>query len=240
MASGSVVAAGGSGAMFDGIARRYDLLNRVMSLGLDRGWRRRTARALALAPGDRVLDLATGTADLAIAVARRWPQTAVVGVDPSAAMLARGAAKVARAGLADRVQLERGDALALSFADRSFAAVTIAFGLRNLPDRRRALAEMARVTRPGGRVAVLELSEPRRGLLAAPARLYIHRIVPLLGALLSGAAAYRYLQESIAAFPPPEEVVDMLRAAGLEAAPPRRLGFGACQLFIGQVPRRSS
>ncbi|HTM21424.1 MAG TPA: bifunctional demethylmenaquinone methyltransferase/2-methoxy-6-polyprenyl-1,4-benzoquinol methylase UbiE [Kofleriaceae bacterium] len=229
----------GSGEMFDGIAHRYDLLNRIMSLGMDRGWRRRTVRALALQPGDRVLDLATGTADLAIAVARRWRGVDVVGVDPSTAMLAHGQAKVDRAGLAERIRLERGDAQALPFADGTFTAVTIAFGLRNIPDRARALAEMARVTRPGGRVAVLELGEPRRGLLAAPARFYVHHVVPRLGALLSGAAAYRHLQRSMAAFPPPDQVLAMLRAAGLEPARPRRFGFGACHLFLGHVGRWS-
>jgi len=227
----------GSGAMFDRIARRYDLLNRILSLGMDRGWRRRTAGALALSPGDRVLDLATGTADLAIAVARRWPGVEVVGVDPSAEMRARGQAKVDRLGLADRIRLSDGDALALDFADASFAAVTIGFGLRNLTDRAGGLAEMARVTRPGGRVAVLELGEPRRGLLSAPARFYVHHLVPRIGALLSGAAAYRHLQRSIEAFPPPAELVAMMEAAGLVAAPPRRLGLGACHLFIGEVPR---
>ena len=228
----------GSGDMFDGIARRYDLLNRIISLGLDRGWRRKTARALELRPGDVVLDLATGTADLAIAVARTWRDVDVVGVDPSAAMLERGQAKIDRAGLGTRIRLERGDAMALPFADRSFAGVTIAFGLRNIPDRAGALAEMARVTRPGGRIAVLELGEPRRGLLSAPARFYIHRVVPRIGAMLSGKDAYRYLERSVAAFPPPAEVADLMRGAGLEPAPPRRLGFGACHLFVGT--RRSS
>lgn len=226
----------GSGEMFDGIAPRYDLLNRVISMGMDRGWRRRTAAALGLQAGDRVLDLATGTGDLAIAVARRWRSVEVIGVDPSPGMLELGAAKVARARLSGRIHLERGDAMALRFEDDHFAAVTIAFGLRNLPDRARGLAEMARVTRPGGRVAVLELNEPRGGWLAAPARFYVHRVVPRIGAMLSGAAAYRYLSTSVGAFPPPDEVTDMMRAAGLEPAAPRRLGFGACHLFVGAVP----
>ncbi|HLU66954.1 MAG TPA: ubiquinone/menaquinone biosynthesis methyltransferase, partial [Kofleriaceae bacterium] len=209
----------GSGAMFDRIARRYDLLNRVLSLGLDRAWRRRTAAALELGAAPRVLDLATGTGDLALAILRRHPDATVVGIDPSAAMLAIARDKIARRGLARSVELQVGIAEQLPLADASVDAVTIAFGLRNVPDRERALREMARVTRPGGRVAVLELGEPRGRVLGPLARFHIHRVVPRLGALLSGAREYRYLERSIAAFPPPEEVAAMMVRAGLEPPP---------------------
>jgi len=229
----------GSGAMFDQIAPRYDLLNRLMSFGADGRWRRRTVRALAL--GDeptRVLDLATGTGDLALAIARRHPQATVVGTDPSPGMLEVGRRKAARRGLADRVELHEGDAQAIDAPDASFDGVTIAFGIRNVPDRARALAEMARVVRPGGRVCVLELSEPRRGLIAPFARLHVHHIVPRLGAWLSGAREYRYLQRSIEAFPPPAEFAAMMEAAGLEIVEVRAMSFGACQLFV--AARRAS
>lgn len=224
----------GSGAMFDRIARRYDLLNRVLSLGLDRRWRRKAAAALELGAGARVLDLACGTGDLALAILERHPDAAVIGVDPSRAMLDIAHEKAARRGR--QLALEVGIAEELPFADGAFDGVSIAFGLRNVPDRERALGEMARVTRPGGRVVVLELGEPRGRLLGPIARFHIHRVVPRLGALLSGAREYRYLERSIAAFPPPEEVTRMMERAGLAPRDPRPLAFGACHLFAAEKP----
>jgi demethylmenaquinone methyltransferase / 2-methoxy-6-polyprenyl-1,4-benzoquinol methylase len=229
----------GSGAMFDGIAARYDLLNRVLSLGIDQSWRRATARSLALPPNARVLDLATGTADLALQVAREAPDARIVGVDPSEGMLAVGRHKVERAGLAERIQLELGDAQSLPFPAASFDGVCIAFGIRNVPDRPRALAEMARVTRPGGRIAILELAEPEGGLLAPLTRFHVHTVVPTLGALLSGAHEYRYLQRSIAKFPPRAEFVELLAQAGIEPLEVRPLTFGVCNLYVG-TPRALS
>jgi demethylmenaquinone methyltransferase/2-methoxy-6-polyprenyl-1,4-benzoquinol methylase len=237
---GALVPRPGSGAMFDGIARRYDLLNRLMSFGLDRLWRRKLVRALALAAGARVLDLATGTADVAITIARTHSDCRVVGVDPSTGMLEVGGQKIAEGGLDARVTLQVGDAQALEFADQTFDGVCIAFGIRNVPDRARALAEMARVTRPGGRVAILELSEPRRGLLAPLARFHIRRMVPRLGALLSGSREYSYLQSSIAAFPPPETFADMMRAAGLDVLAVTPLSLGVCHLYVGTPHERAS
>jgi demethylmenaquinone methyltransferase / 2-methoxy-6-polyprenyl-1,4-benzoquinol methylase len=234
-ASNGPGARGGSGEMFDAIAERYDLLNRVMSLGVDQGWRRKTVAALALSDGERVLDLATGTADLAIQVARRHPAVQVTGVDPSTGMLAVGGRKVVAAGLGGRVTLQPGDAQALPFKKGSFDAVSMAFGIRNVPDRPRALREMRRVLRGGGRVAILELSEPQGGVLGALARLHIRRIVPRLGALLSGAREYRYLQESIAAFPPPEEFAATMEAAGLREVRATPLTFGVCCLFTARA-----
>lgn len=226
----------GSGAMFDRIAARYDLLNCLNSLGFDQAWRRVTAEALApVAAADRplrVLDVASGTGDLAIAIARRFPSAVVRGVDTSTAMTAIGRGKVERAGLADRVTLTSGDAHDLGFPDRSFDAAAIAFGIRNVPDRVRALREMARVTRPGGRVAVLELSEPTSGPLAVLARFHIRVLVPLLGALLAGGAEYRYLRRSIRAFPPPDEFARTMTVAGLEPLETEPLTFGVCNLFL--------
>lgn len=228
---------GGSGAMFDAIAPRYDLLNRVLSLGIDQGWRRRTVSALRLAPGARVLDLATGTGDLAIQIARREPAASVVGLDPSTRMLAIGQSKVEAAGLGARVTLILGDAQRLPFADGSFDAITMAFGIRNVPDRPRALAEMARVLRPGGRVAILELSEPRSGLMGHLARIHVHHVVPRLGALLSGAREYRYLQQSIAAFPSPEEFAEVMRQSGLAVIEVTPLSFGVAALHVAEGRR---
>jgi demethylmenaquinone methyltransferase/2-methoxy-6-polyprenyl-1,4-benzoquinol methylase len=223
--------------MFDAIAKRYDLLNRVLSGGVDRRWRRKTVAALKLGEGPaRVLDVATGTADLAISIARKHPRTHVVGLDPSTEMLAVGRRKVSRKHLSDRVELVVGDAQALGFDDASFDGATIAFGIRNVPDRARGLAEMARVVRPGGRVCILELGEPRGGIMAPLARFHVHVLVPRIGALLSGAKEYRYLQTSIAAFPPPEEFAAMMETVGLVVEQVKPLTFGVCHLYVGRVP----
>ena len=231
------VSGDGSGAMFDRIATRYDLLNRLNSLGADRRWRRATAEALDLDRAGgvaRVLDVASGTGDLAMAVARRYPAATVMGVDSSREMTAIGRNKVARSGFGDRVELREGDALNLAFPDRSFDAVTIGFGIRNIPDRRRALTEMARVVRPGGAVAVLELGEPPAGVAGALSRVHIRFVVPRVGALLAGAEEYRYLERSIRAFPAVAEFARTMAAAGLESIETRSLTFGVCNLFLGR------
>lgn len=218
--------------MFDAIAERYDLLNRLLSLGIDQRWRKRTVAALERAGQGHVLDLATGTADLAILIARKSASARVTGVDPSSGMLAIGREKVERADLADRITLQEGDAQALPFADDTFDGATIAFGIRNVPDRVAGLRELARVTRPGGRVAILELSEPRGGLLGPAARFHVHTVVPWLGALLSGAKQYRYLQSSIAAFPPAEEFAKIMQSAGLRVLAVAPLTFGVAHLYV--------
>lgn len=225
---------GGSGEMFDQIAGRYDLLNRVISLGLDRGWRRKLVRALAC-PDEacEVLDVATGTADVALAVSRAYPRSKVVGLDPSVGMLSVGRRKVTQAHLDPRVALIEGDAQAMPFDDDRFAAACVSFGIRNVPDRAKGLREMTRVVRPGGRVCVLELSEPRDGLLAPFARFHVHQVVPRVGALVSGAKEYQYLQASIAAFPGPQEFAAQMEAAGLSQVRVEPLGFGAAHLYVG-------
>jgi demethylmenaquinone methyltransferase/2-methoxy-6-polyprenyl-1,4-benzoquinol methylase len=224
--------------MFDAIAERYDLVNRVISLGIDQSWRRKTVAALALSQGARVLDLATGTADLAIQVARDQPGACVVGLDHSQRMLEVGRRKLHEALLSDRVSLVQGDAQALPYEAASFDGVCMAFGIRNVPDRARALREMARVTRPGGRIAILELSEPKAGGLLAPlARFHIHTLVPWLGSLISGAEEYRYLQRSIAAFPPAEEFAELMRHCSLEVIECSALTFGVCHLYVATPAR---
>jgi demethylmenaquinone methyltransferase/2-methoxy-6-polyprenyl-1,4-benzoquinol methylase len=220
--------------MFDMIAPRYDLLNRLMSFGVDQRWRNKTVDALALKPGFRVLDLATGTADLALKVLHRHPGVKVVGVDPSEGMLKIGREKVAAKGLGDVCELKVGDAQALPFPDKSFDGLCIAFGIRNVPDRAKALREMARVVRPDGRIAILELSEPRKGILGPLARFHIRTVVPFMGQLLSGAREYRYLQESIANFPPPEDFADLMRESGLEVLRVEPLTFGVCCLYVAR------
>ena len=236
----------GSGAMFDRIARRYDFCNRVLSLGLDRGWRRRTVRALHLGERPRVLDVATGTGDLAIDLARACPGATIVGLDPSTGMLDIAARKVARRGLGDRVSFIVGDAQHLPHRSCEMDAATIAFGIRNVPDRGAALRELARVVRPGGRIAILELGEPSgdaagdapalarftRRVLGGAARLHCRHVVPRLGALLSGAREYAYLQRSVAAFPPPAEFAALMERSGLHVVEVAPLMFGACTLYV--------
>lgn len=234
---GEAAPRGGSGRMFDAIAERYDLVNRVISLGMDQSWRRRAVRALGLLPGATVLDLATGTADLAILIARMAPDARVIGVDPSGGMLAVGRRKVEAEGLSGRVELREGDAQALDLPDRSVDAITMAFGIRNVPDRPRALREMARVTKDGGRIAILELSEPREGAMGALARFYVRGVVPRVGGTLSGKREYRYLQESIAAFPPPDAFAETMRASGLAVIEVAPLMFGASVLFVATPDR---
>lgn len=223
----------GSGQMFDAIAERYDLLNRIISLGIDQRWRRLTVAALELKERPRVLDLATGTADLALRIAQTHPDAQVIGLDPSVNMLSIGRDKARREEIDDRVKLVEGDAQALPFDDDRFDGVTIAFGIRNVPDRGKALAEMARVTRPGGRVAILELSEPRSGVLGPLARFHVHHVVPTIGGLISGKKEYRYLQKSIADFPPPEAFAELMRESGLEVLEVTPLTFGVCTLYVG-------
>jgi demethylmenaquinone methyltransferase / 2-methoxy-6-polyprenyl-1,4-benzoquinol methylase len=227
----------GSGQMFDAIARRYDMINRVLSLGLDQGWRRALVKALELDDAPRrVLDVATGTGDVAIAIARLHSQTQVIGLDPSEGMLAEGRDKLIPLGLGQRIDLLQGDAQSMSFESDTFDGACISFGIRNVPDRLLGLREMTRVTAPGRKVVVLEFAEPRSGLLAPFARFHIRHVVPRIGAWLSRGPEYRYLQESIEAFPATAEFRKMMRASGLVDVSSRGLGFGAVTLYEGRVP----
>lgn len=234
--AGSASPPPGSGRMFDAIVERYDLLNRVLSLGMDQRWRRLTVRALALPERATVLDLATGTGDLALAISRRHPDARVIGLDPSRGMLARAEEKIAEAGAG--IVFSRGDAHDLPFPDSCFDGVSVAFGARNFPDRARALREMRRVTRPGGRVAILELSPPGAGRLGGLTKLWVESAVPWIGARLSRGAAYRYLEESVSAFPTPEVFSSEVTKAGLQPVGTRSLSLGACCLFAAERPLR--
>jgi demethylmenaquinone methyltransferase/2-methoxy-6-polyprenyl-1,4-benzoquinol methylase len=216
--------------MFDRIAPRYDRLNALMTLRLDRRWRRATIAAAAIAPGDRVLDVACGTGDLVELARARGAH--VTGIDFAAGMLA----VAGRRGL--RGSVARGDALALPLADAATDAITCAFALRNFVAIPPFLAEAARVLRDGGRIALLEVAEPESALLRAGHRLYFHRAIPMLGRLLSDRRAYAYLPASTAYLPPPAELLAMLRAAGFTDVRRRALGLGAAQLLAARrVPR---
>jgi demethylmenaquinone methyltransferase / 2-methoxy-6-polyprenyl-1,4-benzoquinol methylase len=195
-------------AMFDRIAGVYDRMNSVMTAGMHHRWRERAADLARVGPGSRALDVGTGTGDLAIELARRG--AAVTGLDFAPAML-----EVARRKAPD-VAFERGDALALPHGDGEFDAVTVGFGARNFSDLNRGLREMARVTRPGGRVVVLEITSPQRAPLSWFFRLWFDRAVPALGRLAGDSDAYAYLPSSVRRFPGPEELARRMGAAGLD------------------------
>ena len=220
----------GSGAMFDAIAERYDIVNRLISFGRDRVWRRHTA--IKLDRPRRILDLATGTGDLAIELACRYREASVVGLDPSARMLEIARKKTRVLGLDQRVSYVQGDAQRLPFGDGEFDAVSMAFGIRNVPDRAAALREIVRVTTSDARVAILELTEPRDRGVSLLARFHVHCVVPVIGALVSGPGQYAYLSRSIAEFPAPEVFVEWAADCGLHLVEMKSFSFGACHLFV--------
>jgi demethylmenaquinone methyltransferase / 2-methoxy-6-polyprenyl-1,4-benzoquinol methylase len=202
-------------AMFDRIAGFYDVMNSVMTAGLHHEWRRRAVELARVGPGDRVLDVATGTGDLALELARRvGPRGAVVASDFSEEMLARARAKAADAGAP--VTFEWGNALDLPYADGEFAAATVGFGARNFSDLDRGLGEMARVVRPGGRVVVLEITTPTRPPLSTFYRLWFDRVVPVIGRLAGDSEAYSYLPNSVKRFPGPHELAARMDRCGLD------------------------
>jgi demethylmenaquinone methyltransferase/2-methoxy-6-polyprenyl-1,4-benzoquinol methylase len=209
--------------MFDRIAPVYDVMNHAMTAGLDRRWRRETARA-AVSPGDRVLDACCGTGDLAVAALREGGK--VTGIDFSERMLERARTK------SDAIEWVQGDALALPCADGSFDSATVGFGVRNLDDLERGLAELRRVLRPGGRLAVLEMTQPR-GLLRPFYKLWFDGLIPLAGKLLPGGSAYTYLPASARRFPASKEFAQMIQAAGFRQVRYRRFGGGIVALHTG-------
>jgi demethylmenaquinone methyltransferase/2-methoxy-6-polyprenyl-1,4-benzoquinol methylase len=223
-------------AMFARIAPRYDLMNAVMTGGRDQAWRRTAARLGAPAPGGLVLDLATGTADLALAFLGETPARGVLGVDFVEGMLALARDKLAARG-ERRVRLLAADALALPFPDGAFACVASAFLLRNLADLGAGLAEMRRVTAPGGSVVALEITQPTLPGWRAAFRLYFHHVVPAVGALLArDRAAYTYLPRSVDRFVAPRELARLMEGAGLRNVRFVRVALGTVTIHVGRTP----
>ena len=222
--------------MFDAIAGKYDVLNHLLSAGIDRRWRRQAIRSLQLTGHERVLDLCTGTGDLAIeARTGRPPAARVVGVDFASAMLGVAQGKLRRRGLADSIGLVRGDAMRTPIADRSMDAVTIAFGIRNVLDAAGACAEVRRVLKSGGRFAILEFAIPTTPGLRAAYLWYFNRVLPRIGALVSRhEGAYGYLPASVGAFASPDEFVKLLRQSGFTDINARPLTFGIVFLYTGR------
>lgn len=224
--------------MFDRISSRYDLLNHILSWGMDILWRYRMRAMLPKKEKLTVLDLATGTGDVLIALTQRNPKIKVaVGVDLSENMLTVGRQKIHDRGLNDRIQLVTGDAMKLHFSDQTFDVTTIAFGIRNMPNPITTLMEMFRVTRSGGCAMVLEFSLPENFILAGLDLIYLRLIVPFIGGLLTGQwSAYRYLNRTIEKFPYGEQFVNMMKQVGFTKMRTRRLLFGAATIYRGEKP----
>ena len=225
--------------MFDAIAPRYDLLNRVLSAGIDQVWRARAVRGLALTGRETLVDVCAGTADVALEAVGAGPHGAAraIGVDFAGAMLALGLRKVVARGMTDRVTLVRGDALRLPLATGAADAATIAFGIRNVADAAAGCAELARVVKPGGRLAILEFGVPRVPGLGAMYQWYFSAVLPRLGRLVSGhSAAYSYLPASVGSFAAPAEFVKMLERAGFVDVRADPLTFGIVYLYSARRP----
>ncbi|MFO7694939.1 MAG: ubiquinone/menaquinone biosynthesis methyltransferase [Vicinamibacterales bacterium] len=224
--------------MFDAIAPRYDLLNHLLSGGLDLRWRARAVRTLALRGGETVLDLCTGTADLAIAAATASPgAAAVVGVDFAGQMLRLGHGKVAGRGLADRVRLVQGDATRIPLAAGSVDAAIVAFGIRNVERPEEAFADVFRVLRPRGRFAILEFGVPRLPGVRQAYLAYFRHLLPRIGSLVSGhSSAYTYLPASVGSFPEPKQVMATLAATGFSQVKADSLSLGIVYLYSALKP----
>ena len=226
--------------MFDAIAPRYDLLNHLLSAGIDKRWRTRAISSLRLTGREVLIDVCTGTADVALESRRPGGAARVLGVDFSGAMLAQGLKKVEAAGQRSRIALARGDAMRLPARSGSVDAATVAFGIRNVQHPEVACAEMARVLKPGGRLAILEFGVPRVPGIRPLYLWYFKQVLPRIGQLISGHnAAYTYLPASVGAFQPPSAVVTMLRNAGFDEVEVVPLTFGIVYLYTA-VRRRQS
>ncbi len=227
--------------MFATIASTYDFLNTWLSFGMDRSWRIFTVRQCALEPGDRVLDIATGTLMLARTLLKRHPDVTLIGVDFSPEMIWVGLRKLGRRPERARLEPVLGDALALPFPDAGFNCVTIGYALRNVENLPRLFSEAARVLKPGGRVVSLELTRPKHPALRWFYYLYLFRIAPFVGGIISGKrTAYTYLPDSIKEFPEPEQIVEIMAQAGLDEIRFHRLTLGSATVHVGVRPVASA
>ena len=222
--------------MFDGIAPSYDRLNHLMSMNVDRLWRKRALKEIVDGTPQRILDVACGTGDSTIAIAKAAGSgSRVVGVDISEGMMAPLMEKAAHEGVHDRIRLQVADAEALPFPEGTFHRVTCAFGVRNFEHKDKGLEEFFRVLVPGGKAVILELSVPDKKWMRSLYDLYFMHILPWVGGLVSGnKAAYRYLPASVHAFPPPAEFMRMLVEAGFRKVRHKSFSFGLCRMFVGE------
>ncbi len=222
--------------MFDRIAPRYDLLNHTLSVGIDKLWRSRVVRIVSQCRPQRVLDVATGTGDLAIALARRLRQVRILAVDPSVGMLEQARRKIAGEGLDERITLDVQAAEQLqSVADASFDTVTVAFGVRNFGDLEAGLAELKRALKPGGQIVILEFSDPSNPLIRGIYRWYFHTILPRIGGAVSkDRSAYKYLPASVDEFPSPRQFLALLAQLGFRNCRSRSQSFGIAQIYTAE------
>ncbi|KAB0672258.1 bifunctional demethylmenaquinone methyltransferase/2-methoxy-6-polyprenyl-1,4-benzoquinol methylase UbiE [Oryzomonas sagensis] len=221
--------------MFGSIAPRYDFLNRLLSFGIDRYWRKKAVRLIKYREGSRILDVATGTGDVALEIARSTPSSVkITGADFCQEMVEFGQAKVATSPYAGRIDFKMAPCEDLPFPDNTFDSVTIAFGIRNVVDRRLGLAEMWRVLRPGGRVVILEFSTPRSQFFKQIYYFYFRRLLPVIGGFFSKYNAYKYLPDSVLEFPSHEEFSHMVADAGFRNIHIHPLTFGIATIYAGE------
>lgn len=224
--------------MFDTIAPRYDLLNRLLSFGIDRRWRSYAVSRLNIPLGGRALDIATGTCDVALEIAGRTDSSiTIVGEDFTQGMLVHGQKKLDQSPLGERITLVNAPCEAIPHPDESFDAITIAFGIRNVVDRDEGLREMYRVLKPGGRAVILEFSNPRSQLFRRLYYFYFRYLLPSIGGLFSQRSAYQYLPDSVLEFPAQEAFCEMMQIAGFSAVTYHDLTFGIATVYIGDKER---
>jgi demethylmenaquinone methyltransferase/2-methoxy-6-polyprenyl-1,4-benzoquinol methylase len=221
--------------LFSEIARRYDLLNHLLSFNIDQTWRKKLVKSAHPQPGDRMLDVCTGTGDIAIRFARNDRVGQIIGIDLTDQMLRIARHKIRGSRKEDSIRLLKGDGLKLPFPDNCFDIVTIGFGLRNLRHHRKGIAEMVRVLRYGGRLVILEFSPPEENLFGKVYDLYLNTVIRAVGGIVSGSAdAYRHLSTSIDNFPEPERILELMQAAGLRALYSERLTCGIAYIYRGE------
>ncbi len=220
--------------MFDSIAYRYDFLNRFLSAGTDVGWRKKAIRELAALSPQYVLDVATGTGDMAILTYSMLRPQKITGIDISEGMLCIGREKVAGKGLTAHIELLSGDSETINFPDASFDGITVAFGVRNFQSLEKGLKEMLRVLRPGGKLVVLEFSRPRNIFFKGIYNLYMNIIAPSFGKMFAkNKKAYRYLNQSVQAFPERQQFINILKSAGYRDTYYKTLSLGICSIYCG-------
>ncbi len=220
--------------MFDRVAPSYDLLNHLLSLGVDFRWRRSAVESLGMRDGDLILDIATGTGDLAFA-ALKMERCSVVGIDLSPVMLSLADGKRKRKNQEGRYTLVRADAYAMPFRDQVFHHAMISYGVRNIPDWERLFGETRRLLERGGKIAILEFSIPESAVFRLPYLFYFERLLPFIGGVVSGnREPYAYLRDTVKAFPPPREVVRRVEGQGFTVLEVRRLTFGICYLYVAE------
>ncbi len=222
-------------AMFNNIAPRYDLLNHILSLGIDKRWRKKAVKLLRPLQPKKILDIATGTGDFALENLRLNPEK-IVGIDISAQMLAVGRKKIAKKNLGERIELLEGDSENIQFPDNTFDAITVAFGVRNFENLEDSLSEMSRVVRPNGRVMILELTKPQSFPIKQLYKFYFFKVLPFWGRMVSkDESAYTYLPESVAAFPDGEDFLRIYKKCGFKDVRQIKLSFGIASIYEGIV-----